>query len=318
MAQAAQFKDLIDDGWNRHGEHPEAVAATLRDALERVETADQAGMLARLASHVLGDHLGRWDDGVALLQMLHARFDDETVRRAIRRNQAALHYCAGRNAQFEEALRAGLEPDRHPASSQVRVLAFAAAALAAQAQTDAGMRALNRALELAEYGPDRDDPAASVLAATGNNLAVALEQKSERSAAETAMMIRAAEIARQYWEIAGGWLQVERAEYRLARSFAAAGRGADAARHAEACLRICGAHDAPGGERFFGFEALAHAHRAAGDAEAARQARDSAAALLGTIEDEDFASFCQGALNDLDQLLAQQGGFPCDAESVSD
>jgi hypothetical protein len=305
MTQAADFDRFIDDGWTRHGDHPEVVAETLADALALVDSSEQAARLAQLSTHVLGEHLGRWDDGVTLLRSLAARVTGEKERRAILRNLAVLQYCAGRDAHFEAALRDGLDPERPPSSTRVRVLALAAAALAAQGHTSVGMEALEAALELAAYGPDGDDPAAAALAATGNNVAVTLEEKPGRTESETVMMVRAAEIARRYWAVAGGWLQVERAEYRLARSLAAAGRAADAIHHAEACLRICEEHDAPGGERFFGFEALAHAHHAAGDSATAARARDRAAALLDTIEEPRFSSFCKRALNELDRGLRE-------------
>ena len=61
------------------------------------------------------------------------------------------------------------------------------------------------------------------LAVAANNLASSLEERSTRSAGERELMILAAQTARHYWGRAGGWLETERAEYRLAMSWVQAG-----------------------------------------------------------------------------------------------
>lgn len=64
-----------------------------------------------------------------------------------------------------------------------------------------------------------DHPAFRALAVTGNNLACTLEEKNHRSLQETELMILASRTARKYWELAGGWLEISRAEYRLAMNY---------------------------------------------------------------------------------------------------
>ena len=88
----------------------------------------------------------------------------------------------------------------------------------------------------------KDDPAVRSMAVTGNNLAFALEEKAILSDGETTLMIQAAQAARKYWELAGTWLHVERAEYRLAKTYLKAGNKMKAREHATECLKLCEAH----------------------------------------------------------------------------
>src|SRR5438477_192569 len=76
---------------------------------------------------------------------------------------------------------------------------------------------LDEALGLAAYGPTAKDPAARSLAVTGNNLASTLESTANRTPAQTALMVRAAEIGLRFWSLAGGPFETALAHYRLSR-----------------------------------------------------------------------------------------------------
>ena len=140
-----------------------------------------------------------------------------------------------------------------------------------------------------QVGPLADDhPAVRALAVAGNNLAASLEERAERSAAERALMILAAQTGRRYWGRAGTWLEAERAELRLAMTWLAAGDPAQARQHALACLALVEAQPEPSPlERFFGHDALARAERAAGHA-------DGHARSLAVMQD----SFAQLGVDD--------------------
>jgi hypothetical protein len=240
-------------------------------------------------AHVFGEHLGRWRDGVDLLEAIGRR--EPTDAAAVARCVAALRHC-------ERGEPVALDDP----ADRLRALATAASALCGQRRVGEAAEAFRAAVALA--GPDLPpgDPTARALAVTGNNLACALEERPDRTDLETDLMVEAARAARRFWAVAGGWLQVERAEYRLARSLAHAGRAAEAAEHARACLAICEAEGAGAFERFFGWEALAHAAHAAGDAAAARDARARAAACVADVPD-DLAGFCRDGLAGLDRTL---------------
>ncbi|MDE1113476.1 hypothetical protein OS119_27475 [Klebsiella pneumoniae] len=56
---------------------------------------------------------------------------------------------------------------------------------------------------------------------------------AERTDVEKSRMLEAAKLALDYWKVAGGWMQEERAEYRLAMSLLKAGEAGQAKQHAE-------------------------------------------------------------------------------------
>jgi hypothetical protein len=139
---------------------------------------------------------------------------------------------------------------------------------------------------------------------TANNIAVEFENRATLTDDERAMMLRAAVVARRFWGIAGGWMETERAEYRLALSNIKARNAEAALRHGEECLRIVEANGSDAGEAFFAHEAIARARLAAGDKAAAKRERDRMAEILPTIADEEFRSFAAGELPKLDADLA--------------
>ncbi|MFO1413795.1 MAG: hypothetical protein U1F10_07795 [Burkholderiales bacterium] len=259
------FDTFIAAAWNDHGDHPEAVAQRLAASLDLVADTPQVVPYARLVTHVYGEHLAQWPQGVALLDRIAAlpAAGGATERAALARQRAALRYAAG-----EPDALAGLGGE-----DRIVAVATAASAFAALNRFRDAIDAYESALALAAPGLPDGSPAVRALAVGGNNLAASLEEKTERDARETAGMLVAAQNGLVYWRRAGTWLEEERAQYRLARSRLAAGQPAAAAEAAQACVDVCVAHDAPAFERFFGYAALAVALRAAGRADADAKAR---------------------------------------------
>ena len=205
----------------------------------------------------------------------------------------ARHIAALRFAGGDESTLAPLATD-----DRIAALAVAASALAGQLCFKRAIAVYDAALALAAAGLADGSPALRALAVGGNNLAAALEDKADRDADETRGMVRAAEGGLLYWQRAGTWLEEERAEYRLARSLLQAGDVAAARHHAERCVDVCQANDAPAFERFFGHAVLALAQRGAGDAAAFDASSRCARALFNQIP-ADERTWCQ---NDLDEL----------------
>lgn len=227
------FEEFMNQAWDDHGAQARAVATRLADGLPLATSSAHLLQLAVLTTHVYGEHLGDWSGGLSALRSLRASsLVDSEVDAGLKRSTAVLE-LGGRT---RETL------DEFSKSDQTRVLATAAAAVIGQNETARGEKLLKDALKLAEDLP-REDAANRALAVTANNLAGALEEK-RRSPEETNMMIEAAHVARKFWDIAGGWMQVERAEYRLAKSYLAAGDRKTAHNHARECLRICEANQA--------------------------------------------------------------------------
>ncbi|MFN7975788.1 MAG: hypothetical protein U0166_26175 [Acidobacteriota bacterium] len=296
------FNDFVSKGWNDHVHDSAGVMQRLPEGIDLASDPGHPPQLAALIVHVAGEHLGRWAEGDALLARLLDRGlcpPDSQQCRAIWRSRAILAHCDGDRQREDELMaRAGSQP-----SDRIRLLATASSALLGQKRVNEAMRDFQEALALASYGPGKDDPAASALAVTGNNIACDLELRADRTAEETAMMLEAARAGRKYWEISGTWENVERAEYRLSAAHCAAGDGAAALEHARACLAICTEHSAPGLELCFAHERIAYACQLLGDRSAARDARDAALASVETIEDEGDRDYCRGEIAKLTKVL---------------
>ena len=251
------FDTFIAAAWQDHATNAPAVAARLGRGRELLAAEADLLRLAQLAHHVHGAHLADWPAGIAFIEGLAIEATCNAhgaSGAALRRYAASLALSSGQNA--------GL--DTLPPSDRIRANALAASNLIEHDSARAA-DALRAAIDLAERAAlPANDPMQRDLAVAGNNIACVLEEKAARSEAERDLMILAARTTRRHWERAGTWLEVERAEYRLANTWLQAGDPARAREHATACLDIVAANRGAALERFFGWEALGLAERAAG------------------------------------------------------
>jgi len=285
------FDAFIESAWETHAEQTREIADRLAASLHRVETADQVPRYAGLVSHVYGEHLGDTGAGIALLERLGALVAAQgqpEAQRAITRHTAVLRHVAGDPAAT--AALDGAEP--------VGALASAAAMQAGRNAFDAALATYQEALHGAEAGLPADSPAIRALAIGGNNLAAALEEKTDRTPAQTAGMVDAARAALTHWRRAGGWLEEERAEYRLANSLLQAGSPTAAVEAARRCVAICTQQTAVPFERFFGHAVLAQALRASGDAAGFDAERTEARACFDQLA-ADERGWCEAELKKL-------------------
>lgn len=260
---------FIATAWEQHADDAAGTAQRIAEALPQVQAASEVPPFAALLAHVYGEHLGHWPEALALLARLRGvAADDAAAQAAVLRAERTLR-CASGDATALDDLGT---PER------AAVLAGTAAMQLGRGQTEAAAQALDAALALAEAGLPDGSPALRALAVAGNNIAAELQQRPHRSAADTALMLRAAETGLRYWSRAGGWLQVERAEHRLGSCQRAAGRLAEARDSARRCLAVCEANDAPDFERFFALALLAVTQRDLGDEPGFTAARDAALA----------------------------------------
>jgi hypothetical protein len=283
------FASFQEQAWADHGDAPGEVALRLPPALALAATPADLAAWIRLVTHVYGEHLGRWQDGLDLIaQAEPGCADDVPARMALHRHRAALQWCAG-SASGVEAL--------DPAEA-VAALGIAASALAEQGQIDRALATYARAEATAAAGLPDGSPALRALAVGGNNLAATLETLADRTPGQTAGMLAAADSGLAWWRRAGTWLEEERAHWRVARCRLAAGDGPGAARAAQEGLAVCTAHGAPPFERFFLQVALAQARRAAGDEAGWAEARTAALADHAQVP-QDEQSWCA---EDLERL----------------
>lgn len=283
-----QFDAWLDAAWEEHATRAAIVAARIAgEGLPLARSDAHVAALMRLAHHVYGDHLGRWIEGRQLLFQLGTSDPaGPAAGVALRVFDASLALAGGL-----EDLRGVMSP-----SERIRVGAHATGALAERDPPRAGSLLREAALAFDTEALPNADPACRAIAINGNDIAMTLSEKLMRSDGERDLMLLGARIARDYWARAGTWLEVERAEYRLAISWLKAPDLAAARRHARRCLDLVREHEAPALEWFFGYEALALVERALGNAPAAARAVQDMKAAFERLDEAD-REWCRPSLD---------------------
>jgi len=283
----SDFDVFLDAAWDDHGDDPQGVLDRLPAGLPLATTGVQFLGWVGLTAHVTGHHLGRWDEGIALLDGVAEapQLAAEQVR-AVRRSQALLRLASGDRAAADALLAANPDAARPPASALVRVLIGAASALVGQRQTERATTLMDEALAAADYGPAGDDPAARALAASCNNIAMELEEVPDRDLEDTALMLRAARQARTWWEVAGTPTNVMLAEVRVAASLLAAGQSDAALVRAHTAASLSEAPETLAGHRLQALLVLGNAQLAAGALAAARAGLAEVQAVLDRVPPE--------------------------------
>ena len=240
------FNNYINQAWDLHQKSPEDVVGGLNDALKLAQTASDITSLAHIATHVFAEHLGQYQKGLSfVLALKEQNLNDDSSKAALKRFESVLKICEDANFDLSDLSN----------SDRCRVLA-----LAASAQT--GTKNISQAALFFEQAEvvasqlDKTDAAVRSMAITGNNLACALEEKSILTEGEKKLMIKAAQAGLSNWKIAGTWLEIERAEYRLSQSYFRIRDLISSIKHANQCLTICEENKAEALEFFFAYEAL--------------------------------------------------------------
>lgn len=251
------FKDYLNEAWNQHADHADKIFKEFPNHFNLVQSDEDVVSLAHLITHVSADHLGQWTKGVELIDsLLKVRtIADESP---LKRFKATLNICADKNFSL----------DGFSDSDRARILAACASALAARNETARADKYLKKAELIAKEKLKENDPAFRGLAITGNTLACTLEDKETRNSEEVELMKLAAHVGRTYWEKSGTWLNVERAEYRLANTYLKAGDPQTALKHAESCLKIITKNGDDPIELFYAHEALGMCAEALDDQDA--------------------------------------------------
>jgi hypothetical protein len=293
LNQTPDLAAFVAEAWNVHNERPHDVAQGLIARAASVQS-DAAGADAiHLAEHVWLSHLQDEPGLQAFLSTVKPAEPSSDAAAAWRRAQWALGSLA---AQPPSAL-----PDLPPAA-RYRALQNVWMPMVLRGFAAQVHAAVKTEVPLAMAHPD-----AAVrrgLAVTCNNLTVELRTGRRGDAELDALMLELASASRTLWGSAGTWVHAERAEYQLARCHAVLGQGDAALRHAQACLALINANaqapEADAFERFFAHEALAWAHRAAGNATAAAEQRACMAARCGEIADTELSAWAAEAMAEFD------------------
>ncbi len=293
LNDAPDLAGFVAEAWNVHADRPRDVAKGLSARAASVQS-DTAGADAiNLAEHVWLSHL---QDEAGLQAFLHTVTPPEPrsdLGTAWRRAMWALGTLAEQPASALPEL---------PPAARWRALQNVWTPLALRGHVAQVRSALKTEVPIALA---HAEPAARRgLAATCNNMAAELRTGRRGNAELDALMLDLASAACELWGSAGTWVHAERAEYQLARCHAVLGQAEAALRHAQGCLAIidanAGSPEADAFERFFAHEALAWAHRVAGDAAAAAEQRALMAARWAEIADAELHAWAAQAAAEFD------------------
>jgi hypothetical protein len=295
LAAIDDLAALVEAGWNVHADRPAEVLAALRARAPALGADDTGAAAIGLAEHVALAHL---HDAAALESLL------EALPPALA--EAAATAGPLRKARWVIAALRGGDAQPLPDADRWRALQNLWAMRIAQGRATEVSTELQADLPRALAHPDA--AARRGLAATCNNLAVELRTGPRGDAARDALMLALADASLRLWRTAGTWVHEERAHYQLARCHAVLANGADALAHARACASIVEANatqpQADAFERFYVHEALAFAHRAAGDSAQAARERQRMAALASEVDDAGLRPWVDDSLRDYDASTA--------------
>lgn len=286
------FSDYIKNAWKAHSNQCEKIAADFPRAAALASTHEEINQFVELVTHVMGEHLGKWKEGISFLtnlKKLTSFSKNSDVNVAVKRAIAAFQISDEQTPDLRSFSR----------SEQIRILALAASNLCDR-DFKKSKRLLSQAVALAEAHIEKKDPANRAIAVTGNNFACGLEAKKSRTPEETEWMILCAQVARKYWEIAGSWLEISRAEYRLAMVCLQAQDVTNAFMHAQNCLTLCRENNAEDLDMYFAYEAVAFVEKAKGDKARLEPAVEMAKTHFAKLKPE-FKVWCEANLNKLTQ-----------------
>ncbi len=292
-----EFKEYLGNAWSEHGTSADQTAESIDSGIALCRSADDVSSLVHLTTHLYSEHIQRFTEGERKLREIgKSEYAKGTPAEfAVARAIAAFRLCGGTLDPAED--RMGLTP-----ADLARALAIAASALSVR-DSERSEKFLKQALELAtSVDLASADGLARSLAIAGNNTAASLEETPMLSEQQKSLMLLAAETGRKYWEIAGTWLEVERAEGRWAQSCLKANRFDEARAHAKLALAICEANKASAMEHFLAYETIARIEKVA-----ATNAFQSAVLVteewFAKLSPDDEVDWAKSLLNDLKRSL---------------
>jgi len=279
------FDELIEHGWQRHADDPEAVAALLEQHAQLAADATQATALLRLSNHAIGEHLRDWPRAVRLAAAVAGGLPDATDAAAPLMSLAVSQFMAGDGlAALTTQARSVALDTANAASTLVRIGIQVAGNSIVAGRLDAGRALYESALALART--ESNPAAARAVAVTSNNLATDLLERDGRSVAETRLMLDAARASREFWLKCGTWVNEARALYLLALVHNAIGEPGIAAEHGGRALALLEAHGDEKVDAAFTHLALANSCRLLGDRPACERHLAQADHLAAAFADD--------------------------------
>lgn len=248
MSLTTDFDAFIKQSWQQHEAEPQPTYNQLEQALSEVEDTNHAERILPLMLHTSIGHLHDPSQFLSSLDKIESGVAAQCLTR--QRAKAVAKYFVDQNTDQITELE---DVD------QRRVFAQIANELSAMNELEQASTWLAKAANGIDSG-QATEPLARSIAITGNNLACQYEGLETRSGAQVEHMLEAATLALEYWKVAGGWIQEERAEYRLAMSLLKAGSPQQAKVHAERCEAICRKNGEDAFELFYAHDLLMLVH----------------------------------------------------------
>lgn len=280
------IKELVNGGWGRHDKESEALARDLEAHYALAETAAQVGAFVQLANHTIGEHLGDWARACALAEKVMANREDSHELAGPYGALAVAQYMSGKlaDALASEAHAVRLT-DMEKVSVVVRIRALVTSALLGSKRLDEAVKVYDAALSLAR-AQDEKLACDQALAITSNNIASELSEKPERTEAEDALMLKAAEASKEFWIKCGTWVNEERGDYLLAIVHNRLNQPDKALEHAAKAIEIIQANGEEEVDEAFINLAMAKSFQLKDDREHYDQAMARAQELADEFKDE--------------------------------
>ncbi|MBI4862782.1 MAG: sigma-54-dependent Fis family transcriptional regulator [Candidatus Riflebacteria bacterium] len=303
--------------WEQHERDPAAAFDLARHAIHQVTRGSEVSLLGQFLFHAGCEHLGEWERTLAALRELQALgclSGRGRENKELWRFVAAACLAAGLTQQASKAEREAMaagEPD--PVADQMMIHAAASLALVRQGRLEEALPLLERALSIDRGGWTAGHPAVRLLAESTGAVADALFKKLERDPTVRQALIKTATASSRYHRVCRDWIGTRRAEYRLAAIHCRLGDGKSALSHALESFLMCNENNLPPEEFFFAHEAIARAHLAAGNLDAAQKECETCALVLSLIEDEKALADCAPVLEQLRLCLGDTPSTPSGA-----
>ena len=204
------FHEELEQNWKDHTKQPELVCDRLQRQLHSRLNEDQLLEVASIASHIYGEHLGRWNDGLSYLEKLRNlhHVDSHSVQLRFQRQQAILMKAQEPSLSFNELQ----EKDRF------YIFTLTVAALALQRPIEFAFQVYEEAEKLLEkLKEDREQRL--LFAVMTANLTCDLLEWKEFTQKEIQFLLLVAEKSRTLWAQDGNPSDCDRATFRLLQSY---------------------------------------------------------------------------------------------------
>lgn len=236
------FNEFIQAGWGRHENDAEALANDLETRVDEPDDATQALMFINLSNHAVGEHLGDWSRARALAEkVMQGREDSPELSKAFGNLSVAQFMAGDAVAALNSEARAMRLTKTEQVGALVRTRVLLASAMVGSKRLIEGAEIYQSALELVRARDEKLD-CDQAIAITSNNLASEFLDKPDRTEAESALMLKVAEGAKEFWLKCGTWENEERADYLLAMIHNSLGDPDKALEYAATAIEIIKKH----------------------------------------------------------------------------